>query len=426
MTQSDGYHFYIAYSGGDSFANGLAVLDPGTGRIRATAGSGPLRGVLARHDGTGTRLYLPLESDAISRTGQFAMVDTRTLEAETSTYRGTAVLSAVDPAATRLFLLQLRDGVIEVDTTTGASTFHEAPGKPFTTWMTQASDTGKRLYLGNVNNAGNRKHTPYVIALEGGVPVTPQAGEQSDEAGAAVVVAAPKENFTVRILLSPDGATLYAWVPGHTDPLVAIDTATMAVTARAEGPAPAATAITPDGTRLYALYADGRGLVLDPATLSEAGTFPGLPDAAPVLAAAPDGTLCIGYSNRICTVVPPDADTSSAPARLNGVPLAVAAAIATEVAPQPEPEYVGEYKRDGALRKEQDGNLFTAGAFCPQGTRIPGYDKVYEGHYILTDSDRDENGGVWRKVPYGGQSKYFYRIPQWGNLLVDGDQVTWK
>ncbi|MFI9783136.1 hypothetical protein ACIHEI_06425 [Kitasatospora sp. NPDC051984] len=66
-------------------------------------------------------------------------------------------------------------------------------------------------------------------------------------------------------------------------------------------------------------------------------------------------------------------------------------------------------------------------AFYDKGTHIPAYDKVYQGRYELLESyENSENGGRWHKTFLGGEYKYFYRIPSWGGVLIDGDQITWK
>ncbi|MFE1876769.1 WD40 repeat domain-containing protein [Streptomyces sp. NPDC059496] len=432
MTQSGVSHFYIAYRQTGPEPGGIAVLDAATGRIRTTQALMGSRGLAARSGGAATKLY------ALSEGGyNVSTVDTRTLETDTlySDQEARVTDVAVNADGSRVLLAQGL-AVLEVDTASGKETGdHAVPQKPvFTAWATIAlSPDGKRLYLGRQGQNSNRKETPCVLAMD--VPERAQDGTdaQDDNAeetdpgpGQAVDIAAPAEKYRgVRVLLSADGATLYAFVPHQADPLVAIDTATLTVTARAQGPAPTALAASPDGTLLYAVHADRAGTILNAADLTETGAFPSTPDKAPAIAVAPDGTVCVAYSDHTCTVIAPDAAEASAPARLAGAPLAVVTAAASEADAQPQPEYVGRYRRDAMPRRynEHSGEhgMWSTDVTCEQGAFVPAYDKVYEGSYTLTDGV-----GVWRKaVLGGGESKKFYRIPSWDNLIVDGDDVTW-
>ncbi|WP_369382961.1 hypothetical protein [Streptomyces sp. cg36] len=432
MTQSDVSHFYITYRQTGPEPGGIAVLDAGTGQIRAARALMPSRGLTARSGGTATKLY------ALSEGGRnISTVDTRTLETDTL-YAEQEDLWPMDVAAnadgSRLFLAQ-GPGVMEVDTASGKEEEYPVPQKPvFAIWGTIAvSPDGKRLYLGRQAESSNREATPCVLAMD--VPEKAQDGSntQDDSAeeadpgpGQAVDIAAPAEKFrAVQVLLSADGATLYAFVPHQPDPLVAIDTATLTVTARAQGPAPTALALSPDGDLLYAVHAERAGSILNATDLTETGTFPSTPDRAPAIAVAPDGTVCVAYSDHTCTVIAPDAAEASAPARLAGAPLAVVAAAASEAEPEAQPEYVGRYRRDAMPRRynEYSGGhgMWSTEVTCEQGTFVPAYDKVYEGRYTLTDGV-----GVWRRSELGGgESKKFYRVPAWDNLIVDGDDVTW-
>ncbi|MFB7470567.1 hypothetical protein [Kitasatospora sp. NPDC056184] len=433
MTQSGVSHFYIAYRQTGPEPGGIAVLDAATGRIRTTQALMGNRGLAAQPGGAATKLY------ALSEGGyNVSTVDTRTLETDTlysDQESPSATDAAVNADGSRLFLAQ---GVVvfELDAASGKEAGdHAVPQEPvFSSWETIAlSPDGKRLYLGRHGQNSNRKETPCVLAMD--VPERAQDGTnaQDDNAqetdpgpGQAVDIAAPAEKYrAVRVLLSADGATLYAFVPHQTDPLVAIDTATMTVTARAEGAAPTGLAVSPDGTLLYAVHADRAGTILNAADLTETGTFPSIPDGAPAIAVAPDGTVCVAYSDHTCTVIAPDAAEASAPARLAGAPLAVVTAAAGEADPQPQPEYAGQYRRDAMPRRyneNSDGHgMWSTDITCEQGTFVPAYDKVFEGSYTLTDGI-----GVWRKaVLGGGENKKFYRIPAWDNLIVDGDDVTW-
>ncbi|GLX42124.1 hypothetical protein Sros01_81960 [Streptomyces roseochromogenus] len=132
----------------------------------------------------------------------------------------------------------------------------------------------------------------------------------------------------------------------------------------------------------------------------------------------------MAYSEQTCAVIAPDAAEACAPARLAGAPVAVVTAAASEADPQPQPEYVGRYRREAMLRRytEYSGGhgMWSTNAVCEQDTFVPAYDKVYEGRYTLTDGV-----GVWRKSIVGGENKKFYRIPAWGDLIVDGDDATW-
>ncbi|MFE2153815.1 hypothetical protein ACFXAO_27645 [Streptomyces lavendulae] len=135
------------------------------------------------------------------------------------------------------------------------------------------------------------------------------------------------------MLLSADGATLYTFAPHQADPLVAIDTTTLTVTAHAQVPAPTTLAMSPDGTLLYAVHAvhaDRAGSILDASDLTGTGTFPSIADKAPAIAVAPDGTVCAAYSDQTCAVTAPDAAHASAPARLADAPVAVVTAAASE------------------------------------------------------------------------------------------------
>ncbi|MGA5134749.1 YncE family protein [Streptomyces olivoreticuli] len=432
MTQSGVSHFYIAYRQTGPEPGGIAVLDAATGRIRTTRALMGSRGLAARSGGAATKLY------ALSEGGHnVSAVDTQTLETDTlysDQEQSWATDVAVNADGSRLFLAQGL-GVLEVDTASGKEEEHPVPQKPvFASWGTiTASPDGKRLYLGRQGQNSNRKVTPCVLAMD--VPERAQEGTnaQDDNAeetdpgpGQAVDIAAPAEKFHgVQVLLSADGATLYAFVPHQADPLVAIDTATLTVTARAQGPAPTALALSPDGTLLYAVHPDRAGSILNAADLTETGTFPSTPDKAPAIAVAPDGTVCMAYSDHTCTLIAPDAAEASAPARLAGAPLAVVTAAASEADPQPQPEYVGQYRRDAMPRRynEYSGGhgMWSTDTTCEQGTFVPAYDKGYEGRYTLTDGV-----GVWRKGVLGsGENKKFYRIPAWDNLIVDGDDVTW-
>ncbi|QCX74638.1 hypothetical protein C9F11_04675 [Streptomyces sp. YIM 121038] len=432
MTQPGVSHFYIAYRQTGPEPGGIAVLDTATGRIRATQALMGNRGLAAPLGGASTMLYvLPEGGHHVST------VATRTLETDTlySSQEGPwATDVVVNTDGSRLFLPQ-GPVVLKVDTASGKEEEHPIPQKPvFSSWGTIAvSPDGKRLYLGRQGGNTNQKVTPCALAMD--LPERTQEGTTGQEDGAeetdpgpgqVVDIAAPAEKFhAVQVLLAADGSTLYAFVPHQADPLVAIDTATLTVTARAQGPAPTALALSPDGTHLCAVHADRTGSILNAADLTETGTFPSAPDTAPAVAVAPDGTVCVAYSDHTCTVIAPDAAEASATARLPGAPLAVVTAAASEADPQPQPEYAGHYHRDAMPRRynEYSGGhgMWSTDITCEQGTFVPAHDKVYEGRYTLTDGV-----GVWRKdVLGGGENKKFYRIPAWDNLIVDGDDVTW-
>ncbi|MFD4907857.1 YncE family protein [Kitasatospora purpeofusca] len=464
MTQSGVSHFYITYRQTGPKPGGIAVLDAATGRIRVTRALSDSLGLAARSGGTATTLYTLTEGGH-----HVTAVDTRTLETDllfADQGRSWALDVAVNADGSRLFLTR-GFGVLEVDTASGKVEGHPVPQEPSAAWGTVAvSPDGKRLYLGRSGQNSNAEETPCVLAMDVSEPPQEEAYPQETDAQEtdpledlrrraaamspaeleaflqkdhvpdtdapepapasrqAVDIAAPAGKFRdVRVLLGADGATLYAFVPHQADPLVAIDTATLTVTARAQGPAPTALALSPDGTLLYAVHADRAGSILDASDLTETGTFPSIPDKAPAIAVAPDGTVCVAYSDHTCTVIAPDAAEASAPARLAGAPVAVVIAAATEVAPRSQPEYVGRYRHEAMLRRytEYSGGhgMWSTNAVCEQDTFVPAYDKVYEGRYDLTDGV-----GVWRKNIIG-EYKKFYRIPAWDNLIVDGDDVTW-
>ncbi|MFG2407117.1 WD40 repeat domain-containing protein [Streptomyces brevispora] len=288
---------------------------------------------------------------------------------------------------------------------------HDLAVKGRPVWGTvAAAPDGKRCYLGSESTAANnRAETPYVVALG------PADGEQST----LLAVASPTKNpYRVNLLLSDDGTTLYAWNANTEDPLVAIDTTTMAVTARSTGRAPSTVALHPDG-HLYTVDRDRDGVILDPDTFADSGTFPCAPDSAPVLAFGPDGALLVAQGDGTCTVMAPGAIRASGPVRLTGGPVAAVAAMPTECPQRDEPKYMARFKQDGMTCREiQDGVLRQGGAIA-KGTGVPQSDKTIEGGYRLIDD------GVWRPWSLSGY-KYFYRIPDWENLLVDGDDLTWE
>jgi DNA-binding beta-propeller fold protein YncE len=411
MTESDAYHFYIAYRGSGPVYPGIAALDPATGRVRTTVASDPLRGLTAGPDRT--RLY------GLSGGGTF--VDVRetqemltlvnsNITSDDENMPGTATAMSLSRDGSRLYYSKAFNAGC-ADGADPESGQRDLAVKGHPVWGTvAAAPDGKRCYLGSESMAENNKaQTPCIVALG------PAKGEQST----LLAVAPPTKNrYRVDLLLSDDGATLYAWNANTDDPLVAVDTTTMTITARSAGRAPSTVALHPDG-RLYTVDRERGGVILDPSTLTDSGTFPCAPDSAPVLAFGPDGALLVAQADGTCTVLAPGASQASGPVRLTGSPVAAVAAAPTERPQRDEPKYMTRFKQDGKTCREiQDGVLKQVGTIA-KDTGVPRSDKTIEGGYRLIDD------GVWR--PWSLSSyKYFYRIPDWENLLVDGDDLTWE
>lgn len=411
MAESGAYHFYVACRGSGPVAPQIAALDPATGRARTAVFTDSLRSLTASPDRM--NLY------GLSADGTF--VDVRGTQ-KMMTLANSNVTSdtgdAQELAATGMALS--RDGsrlyyckvfsASYIDGANPETEQREVTVKARGTWgSVAAAPDGRRCYLGSESmSASNRAQTPYVVAL----------GPAEKQESTPLAVASPTKNsYRVDLLLSNDGATLYSWIANADDPLVAIDTATMTITARSAARAPSTAALHPDGN-LYTVDRDRGGVILDPATLAGSGTFPCAPDSAPVLAFGPDGALLVAQADGTCTVLASGASQASGPVRLNGTPVAAVAAAPTECPQRDEPTYMARFKQDGVTCRDIQNGVLDQKGTTAKGTQVPPSDQTVEGRYRLID-------GVWR-LSVTGSYKYFYRIPDWENTLVDGDDLTWN
>ncbi|MEV7122255.1 hypothetical protein [Kitasatospora griseola] len=416
MPQSGTYHFYIAYAGSSPVAPGIAAVDPATGRIRATANRPAVRSLTTCPNSQ--KLY------EIGGTGNFAVLNVEDLRVSNEyvfSQRAQMRWQAASPSSDgqQLFFLDSGGGVTVVSAADPDELTRELKPTKLSTRTTLAvTPDGKRFYTGSAAMASNRASVPDVLAL---------GPAENDQSNPLPIATATTTAYQVNVLLSPDSATLYAWIANSTDPMVAIDTATMTITARGAGRAPSAVAVHPDGS-LYTVDRDRGGIILAPATLSETGTFPCAPDSAAILAFGPDGKLCVAQANRTCIVVDTATGQASGPARLTGQPAAAVAAAPTLLPQREEPKYVAEFKREGwTYHPREDGGIQRNDFATPAGTQVSQPGRTITGQYRWVANDL-----IWR--PFGplGESKYFYSITDWDGrsyqgreILVDGDDLTW-
>ncbi|WP_158857664.1 hypothetical protein [Streptomyces sp. NRRL B-1347] len=95
---------------------------------------------------------------------------------------------------------------------------------------------------------------------------------------------------------------------------------------------PTALAVARDGSRLYAVYADREGEILDAATLAAVGKLPCPAVDEACLAVGLDGRLLVAGSDRTCTLITPAANATPLTIRLPAPPVAAVAAARNQAA----------------------------------------------------------------------------------------------
>ncbi|MGW1997964.1 YncE family protein [Embleya sp. NPDC001921] len=308
------FHFHVPYQRAGAVAAGIVVVDPATGRVHA--GVTEILGdidLVARPGGD--RLYLP--SDLLG----IAVYNTSTLRPVTPRVLiEFAPATAPQRAATAglqgpLFVSLFPNVVADVDTE-ACRLRRILPTSSGNQWVEPATDSeGKQLYLGSMRPKSNRRTAPPQVLVK---DVADPDGQ-----GTILDIASPTASaHRVRVLLSPDGATLYAYTPGVNAAPVAIDTATLEITARGPTPFPTGLVVDSAGGRLYAVFADRQGVILDAESLKVVGELPCGPDPEPCLAVGGDGRLLVATSRMICTVITPDTGEATATGWLPAKPRA--------------------------------------------------------------------------------------------------------
>ncbi|WP_411146590.1 YncE family protein [Streptomyces sp. x-80] len=341
MSEGASYHFYLACQGRneDQSDSAIVVIDPAEGKVRASTSQGFISPrSLAGQPGV-DRLYV-VDAHDPTAVSIIDCVQLQPHDDDVAPEDGNLGHAALSPDGERL-LVTANSGrtLYEVDTKTNLSVRHyDLPG---TEGGLTLSGDGERVYMGTSGNFWSPAGiTPRVAMLEladrDDPPVTASDDEEEEPMDKPRQVLGPVDIGTtvekitgVRVLLSADDSRLYAWEPKSTDALVVLDTQTFQITAQAKGRPPGAIALSPDGERLYAVYHDRGGVILDPTTLTSTDTFPADPDASPILCMGPDGTLLVAYSTGTAVLITPDGEAGT-PFSVSGIPQNAVTAAPTQ------------------------------------------------------------------------------------------------
>ncbi|ROQ78369.1 ricin-type beta-trefoil lectin protein [Streptomyces sp. CEV 2-1] len=379
------------------------VSDPGRDWGRVRRGLGLLAGNKA-----GTHLYLGTDDGVlVIEIGPLKTV----ARIEVDSVWGLAVCQDRD----RLYTVRGKGGVAEIDTATHEVVRTLASGGEYDGIAVDRE--GARLYLSSREGAP----TVTVISLHDGSTI------------ATLKLAEPAHGPAgVRLVLSPDGARLYAYNPVLDGSLAMVDTTALSVAARAQG-LPYAVWPDEDGQRVYGIFEEeAQGRIMSAAGLATDGNFPTTTPSNTVdnhaihaLSKGPDGQLLIATEYALGLVTPKgktewDHRPVQFTAACSGVVAGARTAYRNPTPARPSLTVAALHRAAPTYLPPEGWDQMRPNWYqMPEaGERIPETTEVIKGSYLLGQCH------IWHPAAILGDAKRFYLVPFWG-VYVNGDDIIW-
>lgn len=223
----------------------------------------------------------------------------------------------------------------------------------------------------------------------------------------------------VRLVLSPDGARLYAYNPVLDGSLAMVDTTALSVAARAQG-LPYAVWPDEDGQRVYGIFEEeAQGRIMSAAGLTTDGNFPTMTPSNTVdnhaihaLSKGPDGQLLIAIEYALVLVTPKgktewDHRPVQFTAACSGVVAGARTAYRNPTPARPSRTAAAFHRAAHTYLPLEGWDQMRPNWYqMPEaGERIPETTEVIKGCYLLGQCH------IWHPAAILGDAKRFYLVP---------------